>query len=115
MRGFSVGLPLPVDLGQSAELFEYDNAWAHTRQKMRLLHFEMPKPLPDEAARALMRKGARRMQPVTLQALSDRGACEFAWICPGEKLVGMKGGTPAGAFAYIMKDGETNVFFPVAA
>ena len=55
------------------------------------------------------------MQPVTLEALSDRGAVEFAWICPGEKLDGMKGGMPSGAFAYLMEEGNENVYFPVAS
>lgn len=100
-------------LGQSHDLLESDRS--ETLKRTRLLQFGMPEVLPTAAARALMTPGARRMQPVTLEALANRGACEFAWVCPGEKLDGMKGGTPMGSFAYLMKEGCDNYFFPVSS
>ena len=106
-------------LGQSHDLYGADHyeseKYKSVRKKAHLLQFALPAPLPAATARALMAPGARRMQPVTLEALSDRGALEFAWICPGEKLDGMKGGVPGGAFAYLMKEGCENVYFPVAS
>ena len=81
--------------------------------KSALLQFAAPQPLPARALEQL--RLADRLRPVTLAALLERGASQFAWILPGEKLDGMKGGTQAGAFAYIMNDTAMSIFFAVAA
>ena len=80
--------------------------------KSALLQFAAPQPLPARALEQL--RLADRLRPVTLAALLERGASQFAWILPGEKLDGMKGGTQAGAFD-IMNDTAMSIFFAVAA
>lgn len=71
------------------------------------LDFGAPQPLPEIAQEAL----GDRLHDVTLDFLKDAGAVAFAWINRAEPLPGIAP-QPAGAFAYILENGE-GIFFPI--
>jgi len=58
---------------------------------------------------------AGRFQPVTVKFLQSKGAEQFCWLCPGERLtVGPEAWVPSdtGAFVYLTKGGEVLSWFP---
>ena len=81
---------------------EAEEPEAHTQpQPQPLVQFCPPVPLPEESYQALEASG--RLRPVTMAALLDKGAYAFAWIKPGEQLVGLTAVPKAGAFAYVFR------------
>jgi len=75
------------------------------------LFFSGPHTLPPHLLTHLEADG--RFQSVTIANLRARGAREYCWIGPGEKLQGVAIATN-GAFAYLQAD-KTCIYFPVAA